>query len=366
MGGIEQFLSPEENLALKVNLLVATPPEKAATTHPSLAAGMGKILREQGANPFVIDSPTAAYHFDQKTLERLYRKTGLAQAAHEADMELNYDTRAVNISYPEGQFFQQFDLLTPLVQADGVFNLCKLKTHSFMGMTGAVKNLFGAIPGRAKVGFHGKLPNPDLFAQMLLDLSACVGPRLSVMDAVVGMEGNGPNNGSPRQIGLLLAAENPLALDIVVSAMIGLREENNPLLQEAQKRGLSPSTLEDVELIGMDRAELPLPNFALPDTFQRRGSGSGGLTWFQETFSPFIKDAFSLKPDIQQDICIACGDCKEICPMDAITIHRQEKCYARIHYDDCIRCYCCHETCPQDAIDLKKTTLYQFLELLNV
>ena len=361
MGGIEQFAAPDESIALKVNLLMAAEPEKAITTHPRLAAAVGNLTKAQGAKAFILDSPTGAYQYNERTMKRVYRACGMSRAAQEAGIALNFDTTHQPVSFPEGKLIQHFDILTPLVKADGIFNLCKLKTHTLMTMTGAVKNIFGAIPGRKKPGFHATLQDPALFAQMLLDLVDCVSPRLSIMDAVVGMEGNGPSNGHLRHIGLLLASENPLALDVVAGEIIGLEPEHNPILEEAKKRGTYPHRLEHIDLIGADPAELRIPGFSLPATLAPRTS------WILQTFSPLFKDGLSLKPLIVKDICIACGDCREICPMQAITIQEDEndrgKKYAVINDNECIRCYCCHETCPQDAIDLQKSLLYRILNV---
>ena len=363
MGGIEQYAVQGESIALKVNLLTASEPEKAITTHPSLAAAVGRLAKGQGAKPFIIDSPTGAYTYNEKTLKRVYRTTGMSEAAQEAGIELNFDISHRPVSFLEGGLIHHFDILTPLVEADGVINLCKLKTHVLTSITGAVKNNFGAIPGRAKPGFHATLQDLGLFAQMLLDVADCVAPRLSIMDAVVGMEGDGPGNGSPRRVGLLLASENPLALDIVASEIMGIPPESNPILVEAEKRGVSPSCLGDIDLIGAEKDSLRIPDFVLPSTLESP-AGLKSDSWLMKTFSPLFKNAFSLRPYVVTEDCIACQDCFNICPVQTITMEENAsgKKYALINDDECIRCYCCHETCPQDAIELRKGLLYKVLQ----
>jgi uncharacterized protein (DUF362 family)/Pyruvate/2-oxoacid:ferredoxin oxidoreductase delta subunit len=360
MGGIDAYLSPKNRVALKANLLVAAKPEKCATTHPALVEAVGRLAKAEGAKPFVVDSPTGAYAHSEGTLKRLYRVTGMEAAAEQVGIGLNFDTACESVSYPEGDLIKTFDILAPLLDADVIFNLCKLKTHTFMAMTGAVKNMFGAIPGRAKPGFHAKLQEPTLFAQMLLDLAACTAPRLTIMDAVVGMEGNGPNSGTPRRVGLLLASENPLAVDVVAAEIMGLSLNRNPVLREARKRGLRPVELDQVELIGLDKSELRVADFQLPDT---TGSGDGiaGTGLWQNIISPLFKSTFSLRPEVVKETCIACEDCYGICPVSAIDMVETDKRYAHIDDDTCIRCYCCHETCPQDAIDLRSNLLYRLI-----
>jgi uncharacterized protein (DUF362 family)/NAD-dependent dihydropyrimidine dehydrogenase PreA subunit len=360
MGGIEQFAAPGERIALKVNLLLAAEPEKAITTHPAIVAAVGRLAKAQGAKPFIVDSPTGGYEYNESTMKRVYRASKMTDAAREAEIELSFDTTHQAVSFPDGVLTKHFDIITSLVEADGVLNLCKLKTHTYMGMTGAVKNNFGAIPGRAKPGYHAKLHDPARFAGMLLDLAACVAPRLSIMDAVIGMEGDGPNAGIPRHIGLLLAAENPLAIDVVASEIIGLPLENNPVLTEAKKRGLSPTRIEDINLVGIDAADLHISDYALPTTLAG-GGGMANLSWWQKAAVPLFRNGLTARPRIIEEKCIACGACRDICPQHVITIASNGRRYAQIDDRDCIRCYCCHETCPQHAIELRQSLLYRIL-----
>ncbi|MFL7794645.1 MAG: DUF362 domain-containing protein [Anaerolineae bacterium] len=353
IGGIEQFAAPGEKIVLKVNLLAAAEPEEAITTHPAITAAVGKMAKSVGAAPIIADSPGSGFQYTEGTLKRVYRTCGMYDAAAEAGIDVNMDTSYQAVSFPDGVLVKHLDVITPVIEADGVFNLCKLKTHTYMGMTGAVKNHFGIIPGLAKPGYHAKLHDTGRFADMLLDLSAYVAPRVSIMDAVVGMEGDGPNAGEPRHIGLLLAARNPLALDVVASEIIGLPRENNPVLIAAEKRGLAPTRMEQIELIGANATGLRIPGYKLPATFSSE-EGLANLIWWQQALKPLFRDSLTIKPRVLKDKCIACGACRDACPMHVITIRQDDKKYAHIDDSGCIRCYCCHEMCPQDAIELHK------------
>lgn len=359
MGGMGQFAAQGERIVLKANLLLAAAPERAITTHPDVVAAVGKMAKAAGAVPVIADSPGSGYQHTERTLGRVYRACGMYDAARKAGIDVNLDCTSQAVPFPGGGLVKRLDVITPVAEADGVFDLCKLKTHTYMGMTGAVKNCFGIIPGWTKAGYHAKLNDPGRFAQMLLDLSTYVSPRLSIMDAIVGMEGNGPNAGTPRHIGLLLASENPLALDVVASEIIGLPRGKNPVLTEAERRGLQPVRLEEVEVVGMDARDLRIPSFELPVT--HGGLGLKNVSWWHRALSPLFKGGLTVRPRVRRNACTACGMCRDACPMNAITILNGRREHARIDDDRCIRCYCCHEMCPHEAIELRPSLLYRFV-----
>ena len=221
LGGMERFVRPGERILLKANLLRAAPPESAICTHPAVAAAAAKLVAEAGGTAVITDSPGGALH-KEAVLRGLYEKTGMAQAAAASGAELCYDASTRTVSLPAGRVLKQAEVIAPVAEADGVFDLPKLKTHVLMSMTGAVKNLFGVLPGLSKVGYHATHPSQEQFADVLLDLAEYVRPRLSIMDGVLAMEGDGPGaSGTPRHAGVLLVSDSPLALDAAAAALIG-------------------------------------------------------------------------------------------------------------------------------------------------
>lgn len=348
-GGMSRYVKEGEELLLKVNLLAPAPPEKAISTHPAVVAAVAKQVDAAGGRAVIADCP-GAYQHSVGVLKRTYETCGMTDAAQSAGAQLSYNVDVREVSYPQGKLMRHFEVMAPLLETDGNLNLCKLKTHMFMGMTGAVKNSFGVIPGLAKKGYHAKLQDKEQFAAMLLDLSRFVAPRLNVMDAVVGIEGEGPGaSGTPRPIGFLLAAENPLALDVVAGEMMGLEKRYNPLLLAAEKQGLTPTDMSGVELVGAALSDLKIPNFRFPKDIKKSMVGASNLPG---PISALTKSLFTQTPRVAPERCVGCALCRDSCPVKAISITDKKK--AKIDAGKCIRCYCCHELCPHKAIDIRR------------
>jgi uncharacterized protein (DUF362 family) len=347
MGGMRRFAKQGESIVLKANLLREARPEQAVSTHPSMVAAVASLAKEQGAVPIIADSPGGGYRYTAKTLDKIYRTSGMHQAAEQAGIDVNWDTTARPVSYPDGILTKHFDIITPVVEANGLFNLCKMKTHLFTVMTGAVKNTFGVIPGLSKPGYHAKL-----------DLSQYVSARLTIMDAVWAMEGDGPGAGDPRRVGLLIGSENPLALDVVANEIMGLDRKKNPIILEAERRTLKPNRLEDIEIIGANLAEVIVPDFKPPQLSAGR-FGYDDMPWYLRMIEPMFKNAFTVRPRVIWHRCITCGTCIEGCPVEAIDFVKEK---AFIDDNKCIRCYCCHEMCPEEAIGLYSSWLYQLIQ----
>ena len=358
MGGMGRFVRPGERIVLKANLLRAAPPESAICTHPAVVEAVAKLVKEAGGTPVICDSPGGALH-KEAVLRSLYEKTGMAAAAAAAGAELSMDSSTRTVSLPEGKVLRQAEIITPVAEADGVIDLCKMKTHVLMSMTGAVKNLFGVIPGLSKVGYHATHPDHATFADVLLDLTGYVKPRLSLMDGILAMEGDGPgSSGTPRQAGLLLAAANPLALDTAAGAIMNLPRQDNPVLLAAERRGLTPCRMEDVELIGGTAEELRMADYKFPAS--TKSNLMDFLGPLARPAERLCKKALSQTPRIDGAKCVGCGICAKSCPGQAIAMTAPGK-KARISQKACIHCYCCHELCPQKAVELHQSWLGRLL-----
>ena len=193
LGGLKRFVNSGDRVVLKTNLLMGKSPEAAVTTNPKFIRVLSRMLKEIGAEVVIADSPGGP--FNDKLLKRAYQKSGLYQLAKAENIELNYNTDSRKHEYQAGKINKSFQLASYLENADLVINLPKLKTHGLTMYTGAVKNLFGCIPGVLKAEYHLRMQSVYDFSRMLNDLAGLVAPELTIMDAVVGMEGEGPSNG---------------------------------------------------------------------------------------------------------------------------------------------------------------------------
>ena len=330
------------HVAVKANLVAPMKPESAATTHPALLSALADMLTERGAEVVIGDSPGGP--FSGAYLSHVYAACGLKELARPG-VRLNDDFSEVQAEYSEGGQPRRFAATGYLLKADAVINFAKLKAHGMMGMSAAVKNLFGMIPGTLKPEYHYRFQSEREFADLLIDLNWFLKPRLNLVDAVVAMEGNGPTAGRPRKVGALLASEDPFALDVACAEILGLKKENVPTLERAFERGLAPADITGVQVAG-DLAALRVPDFdnilSLHGIhFEQKNMGPlGGLV------SGVIRSAMCSRPELMPEKCIQCGLCARTCPAHVIEMKPKP----RIDRKKCIHCFCCQEFCPKGAL----------------
>ena len=341
IGGLD-WVTPGMKIAVKVNLMMRVKPEKAATVHPQMATALCELLAEKGAQVVVGDSPGGP--FNSAYLSAVYGGTGMRQVL-EAGATLNDDFSIVDVSYPEAAVAKEFQFTNYLLQADAIIDLCKLKTHGLMSYTGACKNLYGAIPGMRKSEFHYLYNTHERFANMLVDVCEYCEPRLSIADAVMAMEGNGPSGGTPRFMGAILASYNPHALDLAGAHLMNLTADDVPTLHAAHYRGLVPRNVCELNVIG-DLESFVIPDFQLTPKQDVKLWGSKN-----ELLSKIFTSMFASRPLVEREKCIGCAECQKVCPAGAIRMREKR---AEIDKKKCIQCFCCQEFCPQGIITVHR------------
>lgn len=352
LGGLGAFIRPGMRVVLKPNFLMPSAPDRAICTHPEILRAVARLAREHGAATVeATDSPGVG------TASRCARRLGLA--SHEPFALFDAD-EGVDVS-PPGATFHRLRLIRRLLEADLVINLPKAKTHGQMAMTGAVKNGFGAVVGMEKAQWHFRAgKNPADFARLLLHIHGVINPRLSILDGVVGMEGNGPSGGDPRPLGFLMAATDAHALDAVLARLWGLGARQVPTLAAALDAGLLPPPA-GIRVVGPPpEACRPRPAWRLARPAPLRGFG--GPAWLNAAMERLLR----LQPEVVRDRCSGCGECGEACAAGAITLVPAGKGDGRrvvIDCERCIACFCCQEMCPQGAVEVSAGLLARLLSL---
>ena len=335
-GGWKALAQPGERIAVKVNLLRASAPERAVCTNPETLRLVLRALKSVGAQPFVADSPGGPG--TSALVRRTLRVSGIGAVCEQEDVEaLVADEQVTELAAPRAKLFRSFPICRCFVEADAVIQVGILKTHQLMRLTGGVKLAFGCVPGLTKAQLHVRAQRRMDFADMLLDLYEAIGPRFTIIDGIIAMEGKGPGNGTPRALGSLFAARDCVALDAAIADRTAHRYEDVYVLAAAERRRLidlhRPYELagdaiepqHDFVAAGHD-SELTVP-----------GALAGRLGRRLLTARPRLVD---------ESVCTRCGDCAAICGVQAITLAPTPV------YDDekCVRCFACTEICPTAAI----------------
>jgi uncharacterized protein (DUF362 family)/Pyruvate/2-oxoacid:ferredoxin oxidoreductase delta subunit len=350
LGGMAAYVSPGLRVLLKVNLLSRATPDRAVTTHPEFVRAVIRSVQAAGGIVTVGDSPGGTV--GAGAVRRLWHDTGIGEVCEQEHVDLVlFDDARVRHGSAEGKLYTSFTLGKAVVETDVLITLPKLKTHGFMMFTGAVKNLFGCIPGLEKAQFHLKVPDRDDFADMLLDLMLACQPSLAIMDAVVGMEGDGPAGGTPRHIGAVLASADCVALDVIASAMAGFAPDEVYTNRAAASRGLGPASPDEVEIAGEDWRTLAPEGFVLP--------AADITTKLPRWLARRLRNWSTPKPVLMRaHTCTRCAKCQLNCPVRAIQV---QSAGPRFDYSACIRCYCCQELCPEQAIGLSSPPLARLI-----
>ena len=346
-GGMGAFVSAGEQILLKPNMLSVKSPEQAVTTHPTVVRVVAELVREAGGRVLIGDSPGIG------GFQRVADRSGIARAAAESGAELVEFHSTVDL--PGSGTFRRITLARAYWEADKIINLPKLKTHEMMTMTCAVKNLFGAVVGAEKAGWHLKAgASREQFARLLLEIYLLKKPELNIVDAIVAMEGNGPGSGDPLQVGALIAGVNPVAVDMVAGRLAGIPKELLHVEREAERMGLAGTAWKDVACGGSPLDSFPSQPFRLP-------SGLDVQFGLPKSISTLLKRQLTSFPAADRRHCVLCGICRDACPPGAIEIKNSA---LTVDQERCIRCWCCRELCPRDAMLIRRGLVLKIVSAL--
>ncbi|MGM0424646.1 MAG: DUF362 domain-containing protein [Thermodesulfobacteriota bacterium] len=323
-----------KSVLLKPNVLRASKPEEGITTHPALLAAVLEQVESLGPARIVVgDNPGL---MDYGANEKSFQSSGLLEVAGKYYQNLGESSCKMEFN-PD--FLPEVSVSSQVLQADYIISLPKFKTHGLTVLTGAIKNSYGILPGALKAQLHKAAGSPERFHQAVVDVFRLRIPDLFIMDAVLGMEGNGPASKDLRHIGLVLASDNAVALDGVMAYMMGLDPGRLPFLQRAKELGLGEFESGKLECLGELQV---LPDYKIPPL--------GGEATLQDPgVQDLIQRRVSVKPQVDESLCTSCGSCVEQCPADALHMEQE---LPQVVVDSCIACFCCQEICPEKAIAL--------------
>ncbi|HNW39119.1 MAG TPA: DUF362 domain-containing protein [Candidatus Omnitrophota bacterium] len=346
LGGIEAFIKPNSSVLVKPNLLLSKSPEYGITTHPEVVRAVIRILKEIGCKITVGDGPSVWGQYIENA-DEVYAATGIKGVCRDEDVRLvNFDKRRMHNKFP---------LTSWLDECDYLVNLPKFKTHEFTLITGGIKNLFGLVSGTFKIELHKSHFAPADFSKVLVDIYQEVRPHLTIIDGILAMEGDGPStSGKTRQLNLLLAGYDCVALDTVMAEIMGIAPGAVLSTKEAVLRNLGEGQLSNIRIVGEDIKKLNIRPFILPKNSTLVSKIPGPIKKIIKALVKYYPYSLRLK-------CTRCGHCVKVCPQKCIRLKKQG---INFDYKRCIACFCCQEACPEAAIGVKKSLLAKLIEFI--
>ncbi len=339
LGGISSIVRNDARVLVKPNLLSAKPPESGIDTHPEVVRAVIRLVKEAGGYVQVGDSVGGS----AKKMADVYAISGIGQVCQEEGVEI--------VSFDRIRMIRNIPVATAALEADVFISVPKFKTHSLMTLTGGVKNVFGIVPGLYKTKCHKLAPGPENFARLLVDVYSFARPHLSILDGIIGMEGEGPGTGGTlREINLIAASTDAVSLDAVLARIVGLEPFDIRTTREAHRRQLGIGRMENIEVLGDDLSDFIQYGFKLPKTTIYH--------LVPDSLLRFLAVLLKVKPQVRLDNCKNCGVCVKSCPVGAISNQND---IIKFDYSKCILCLCCHEFCPENAIFIKESIFHRII-----
>jgi uncharacterized protein (DUF362 family)/Pyruvate/2-oxoacid:ferredoxin oxidoreductase delta subunit len=345
LGGITGFIKPSSRVLVKPNILMASEPESGIDTHPEVVRAVIKALKEIGCRVIVGDGPSV-WGDQIGNIAEVYRRSGMKKVCAEEDVEL--------VEFDKKKFRGEFPMTVWLDQADFLVNVPKFKTHELTLLTGAIKNLYGLVWGTFKTELHKNYFKPENFAKVVVDIFQQAPPAFTVVDGITAMEGDGPASGGKlRELNLLLAGKDCVAIDSVMAAIMGIPPESVLTTRVAAERNLGEADINRIEILGEGLQKAVGRPFKLPR--------SSLVKKIPQPLIDLAKNLIKYYPYVRHKNCIKCSACIDACPKQVVRWDRNKR--IAFDYSGCIACFCCEEACPASAIKVKTSLFARLMGL---
>lgn len=330
-----------KRILIKPNIMSQNKPKQHTITHYSLIDAICRILAENNNEILIGESIS----FFQKGLtKKAFDTSGIKKVADKYQARLLEFEKCelVRVAKGKDDVAGLDELFIPkiLSQVDLIIDACKLKTHGAMRISGAIKNMFGCLPGGYKQKIHRWVDSEFQLADVIIDIHKNIAPTLSIMDAIVSLDGGPTALGKPVATGLILASENPAALDFIAASMIGYQIDEVPLLIQAVERNLVKG-MEDIKVIGH------YPHLH----FEKLVKTPLDLPYNKDSI--FVKYTY-MDLKVKPRRCNQCKECITACPVKAIS---WEEGKIKLDTERCINCYRCISVCHKNAIKFQPTLM---------
>jgi len=324
-----------KKVLIKPNVLRASDQKEGIVTHPMVVRAVVEMVEKFSPSSIIVGDNPGLFNYGAN--EESFKRTGLMEASKGYYRNIGIDLNQVDFN-PE--FLPKLSLSRHVLEAEILISLPKFKTHGLTVITGAIKNSYGLLPGAQKARLHKIAGTAERFQEMLVDVFKLRVPDLFIMDAIVGMEGNGPACSDLREIGLIIASDNGVSMDVVMAKMVGIEPEKLIFLKKANEAGLGSLDLNQIELIGELKK---IPDFKLPPLIEVSDSTN-------EATRQILQSRILSLPKADPEKCTGCGTCVQQCPASALFMNNN---IPSVDEKLCIKCFCCQEICPEKAIILQ-------------